>query len=177
MGQGRATVSTCRVPRAGQACFLAGNPCSWFNHLRPSTDSADQERDPAMIRQVRHGLSALMIATLAGVFGCGSSGQSGTLEACPAIVGMPCTSNSACEACTGGYCLSSGVCSRPCSEHADCGCPTGTINMDIAAGKCIVACGQVTTNTSACVSVCEVNNDCLGSTSCKSSGTDYGICK
>jgi hypothetical protein len=27
------------------------------------------------------------------------------------------------------------------------------------------------------VSVCESNADCLGSTTCKSSGTEYSICK
>jgi hypothetical protein len=130
---------------------------------------------------MHHGLQGVLTATILvalGVLGCSSDkSPAGTAEACPAIIGMACTSNSACAACAGGYCLSSGVCSRPCNEHADCGCPAGTINTDIAAGKCALACGQITTNTSACVSVCESNADCLGSTTCKSSGTEYSICK
>ncbi|HEY1957428.1 MAG TPA: hypothetical protein VGH28_17540 [Polyangiaceae bacterium] len=90
-------------------------------------------------------------------------------------VGAACTSNSQCSALSGGYCAAGGICTRPCSEHADCGCATGTTTGDIANGKCDVACITFQGATgSVCTPVCANDGDCQGATTCNQV-TDNGV--
>jgi hypothetical protein len=133
-----------------------------------------------MIRPMHHrSLAVLMAAmlTLLEVLGCGGDkGSTATEASCLATIGKTCKSNSDCSGCSGGYCLNSGICTRPCEEHADCGCAAGTVNMDITDGKCDVACGEITSSVYGCLMVCTSKSDCSGTATC-TSATDYSYCR
>jgi hypothetical protein len=126
----------------------------------------------------RQSLTVLITAMLAvfQLIGCGGSSSSATAESCLATVGMACKSNSDCSGCAGGYCLSTGICTRPCSAYSDCGCPDGTIPLDIRDGKCAVSCEQISSGVLGCMEVCGSNSDCSGTATCHQ-GDLYDVCR
>jgi hypothetical protein len=144
-----------------------------LDRLQPRTKG-----EANMIHRIRHlTLAALVVLTLLDLVGCGGdNGTNATASSCLATIGKACKSNSDCSGCAGGYCPGSGVCTRPCEGHEDCGCAAGTVNMDIEDGKCDVACGQLSGTVSGCMLVCTGNSECLGTTTCKS-GTGYNTCR
>jgi hypothetical protein len=89
--------------------------------------------------------------------GCSSDASSGA-ESAMAKLGEACSST---VKCTGGTCAGAGVCTTTCDLHSDCGCPTGTTNGDIKAGRCGLSCTD-----GECVKVCASSVDCAGNTSC-----------
>jgi len=118
-------------------------------------------------------LATSIFAVLTTTAACASSNSSPPTGS---VVGQTCNSDSACSALPGGYCTKAGVCSRPCTLHSDCGCPSGTTNDDLAAGKCDDACVSFT-NEQVCVKTCATNSQCFGATTCVSNpGAGFSVC-
>jgi len=112
----------------------------------------------------------------AGTAGAGGSG--GTYDG---IIGEGCTNASQCSAIPGGVCDSKAqVCVKACMSHDNCGCPAGTTNGDIVAGRCRAACvnvGSVGMPNLLCVRVCKAPNDCEGNLrTCSSTTAGYSFC-
>ena len=66
--------------------------------------------------------------------------------------------------CASGECSAHAVCTKSCHQHEDCGCPPGTTNGDIDAGRCKVGCSG---DLNKCVTFCEVTSDCKGDALCE----------
>jgi hypothetical protein len=113
----------------------------------------------------------LGMATLIGL-GCVSS----TSASDGPGIGTPCNSDSACStSVVGAYCAKSGVCTRTCTLHSDCGCAGNTTNGDLSSGKCGFACINEGSG-GICLKVCANNAQCFGSQSCNSTGHGYSVC-
>lgn len=86
------------------------------------------------------------------------------------VIGTVCTSN---EACAGGFCATdTSTCSKACSAHTDCGCPSGTTNADLIQGKCASACVKVDGDGSRCVKTCASGACATTALVCKSKNAD-----
>jgi hypothetical protein len=97
----------------------------------------------------------------------GSSGFGGTSSTGDSdIVGKGCDDDAECESIPDGYCASASICTATCVTHADCGCPAGTVNSDIAAGECSAACITYDDGTSFCQRVCSTGASCEGNSYC-----------
>lgn len=85
-------------------------------------------------------------------------------------VGMSCAADIDCYTLSGGYCPQAGVCTTSCTSHSQCGCPNGTTNSDIAAGKCKATCIMFSSSESSgvCLRTCKTNADCSPGTTCDS---------
>ena len=125
-------------------------------------------------------LTVLIVAMIAmfEVGGCGGDKSTATTASCLATIGMACKSNSDCSGCAGGYCLSTGICTRPCSAYSDCGCPDGTIPLDVRDGKCQASCEPISTGVVGCMEVCGSGSDCAGTATCHRGDLDlYNVCR
>jgi len=134
-----------------------------------------------MMQPARPKTSIVLVTAMLAVFqliGCGGSSSSATAESCLATVGMACKSNSDCSGCAGGYCLSTGICTRPCSTYSDCGCPDGTVGLDVRDGKCAVSCEPISNGVLACMEVCGSGAACDGTATCRRGDLDlYNVCR
>jgi hypothetical protein len=134
-----------------------------------------------MIQPLRLPSLTVLIAAMLAVFGmggCGGDKSTATPESCLPTVGMACKSNSDCSGCAGGYCLSTGICTGPCSGHSDCGCPDGTVGLDIKDGKCAVSCERISNGVLGCMEVCGSSSACAGTATClRGDGDIYNVCR
>ena len=104
----------------------------------------------------------------------------GTTVPADSIPGKACTSSAQCAGLSNAYCSAAGICTVHCSTHADCGCPAGTTNGDIASAKCGASCitlSSSTTSVNVCLRTCTGSGQCEGSEQCSSTDTGlYNIC-
>lgn len=98
-------------------------------------------------------------------------------------IGNTCTKDSDCTTGQTPVCLTQGinVCSSLCNTHYDCGCPSGTTNQDIVAGKCSDSCYTLLTSDAgslkACFKVCTDSSQCNSTAlTCKPTSDGYSIC-
>lgn len=83
-------------------------------------------------------------------------------------VGANCTSDAKCQSISAGYCAPVGVCTATCVAHSDCGCPAGTTNQDVAAGRCSTQCVTLEAGATSgfCFRTCLANSQCASGSSC-----------
>jgi hypothetical protein len=99
---------------------------------------------------------------------CGDAGGHDTPPPPMHGIGEACTSAADCSSMS---CAGAGVCTKKCTTHTDCGCPSGTTNGDIVNGRCDVGCFDM-----ACSRVCHSNLDCAGRTTCVN-GDAFDACE
>ena len=83
-----------------------------------------------------------------------------TIHAPDTDIGNSCISTADCSATPHGFCASIGICTRECANHQDCGCPAGTGDDDVMAGRCAAACLPDSTHTLYCMRVCGADAHC-----------------
>jgi len=84
-------------------------------------------------------------------------------------IGDSCGSSTDCD---GDLICDSGLCTRICGTHSDCGCASGTTNADISLGLCSNACITVF-----CERVCSSSAICSGSSLCRDTGSGFSTCE
>lgn len=106
---------------------------------------------------------------------CADCGQR-TLPAPDTDVGLTCFSDADCSGTPQGYCAPVGFCTRVCTVHQDCGCPAGTTNGDLSAGRCSAACiGLGDDGEHYCLRVCGADAHCDAPSACTFLPS-YGVC-
>lgn len=94
----------------------------------------------------------------------------------PGSIGDACTSDGQCSGAAMSLCIGH-ACGGLCGSHADCGCPLGTKDDDIAANGCGAACFDFGT-VKGCYPVCETPTAsavCSGSCDADPTGS-YRVC-
>jgi hypothetical protein len=100
-----------------------------------------------------------------GGAGAGGTGGSGSFQG---VIGEPCANMAECAALGlpddgDSYCSQGETCRRFCSMHADCGCPVGTTDADVATGACQAGCFDLSIGPVICYRACDAQGDCEGS--------------
>ncbi|MEB2312004.1 MAG: hypothetical protein OZ928_09140 [Polyangiaceae bacterium] len=111
----------------------------------------------------------------------GTGGAGGALNEWVNDVGKLCRSDEDCSlsGIPGGTCDGSKRCTRPCNDHDDCGCPSGTTDDDLRVGYCVAACvGPRSGSAGWCRRVCaDPERPCLPVDQCtKYDLGGYGFC-
>ena len=83
------------------------------------------------------------------------------LAGCPSTPHTACRSHDDCRSLTDGYCARAEICTRECTDPADC--PAGSACVDQGRRK-------------VCLGTCAVDGDCLTGFSCQQRG-DAGVCR
>lgn len=133
-------------------------------------------------------MKTVCVLSIVLLLGCSSSSEPSERTLTPLqTIGLPCAADGECKGLPGGYCSNvsasgagapSNVCTGPCAEHSDCGCPPGTTTEDIAAGKCTSVCigGIDGSKNHACFRVCESMGCSYPDARCKLLPTGFGAC-
>lgn len=114
------------------------------------------------MKTLRHVL-ALSLVALGCALGCSDD------EDATSAIGELCSASMPCE--EGARCDARDFCTKNCGDHSDCGCAEGTVDSDVGASKCQVACER-----GLCVKACRTDSECAGTTQCLG-GLVYSTCE